>query len=153
MAWRVVPPASHGIPRVPQYSGYSLLLSVVAYVILTLFDLSSHTIRLTYRHFTLSTTPTIFLQSVWPLPVSLAATSGISFDFSSSAYLDVSVQRVFLPYTILFIYGCQSIALTGSPIRTSADLWIFAPPRSFSQLVTSFFGSRCQGIHLVLFIA
>ena len=39
----------------------------------------------------------------------------------------------------------------GSPIRISADQRIFAPPRSFSQLVTSFFGSQCQGIRLMLF--
>ena len=31
---------------------------------------------------------------VCPLPSSLAATVGISFDFSSSGYLDVSVPRV-----------------------------------------------------------
>ena len=31
---------------------------------------------------------------VCPLPASLAATVGISFDFSSSGYLDVSVPRV-----------------------------------------------------------
>ena len=32
--------------------------------------------------------------SVWALPVSLAATSGIDVSFSSSGYLDVSVHRV-----------------------------------------------------------
>ena len=38
------------------------------------------------------------LLSVWPLPRSLATTSGISVDVSSSPYLDVSVQAVpFLP--------------------------------------------------------
>ena len=37
---------------------------------------------------------------VWPLPRSLATTSGISVDFSSSPYLDVSVQAV--PYVHLF---------------------------------------------------
>ena len=31
---------------------------------------------------------------VWALPSSLAATGGISFDYSSSGYLDVSVPRV-----------------------------------------------------------
>ena len=41
-----------------------------------------------------STTPTDRSQSVWPLPLSLAATKGISVDFSSSGYLDVSVPRV-----------------------------------------------------------
>ena len=34
------------------------------------------------------------LPPVWPLPRSLATTSGISVDFSSSPYLDVSVQAV-----------------------------------------------------------
>ena len=34
----------------------------------------------------------------------------------------------------------------GCPIRTSADLWVFAPPRGFSQLVASFVASESQGI-------
>ena len=37
---------------------------------------------------------------VWPLPLSLATTDGISIDVFSSSYLDVSVQTV--PYRILF---------------------------------------------------
>ena len=43
-------------------------------------------------------TPETLLLLVWPLPRSLATTSGISFDFSSSPYLDVSVQAVPLLY-------------------------------------------------------
>ena len=39
-------------------------------------------------------TPSVLLPAVWPLPISLAATFGISFDFSSSPYLDVSVRGV-----------------------------------------------------------
>ncbi len=35
---------------------------------------------------------------------------------------------------------------TGCPIRTSAGQWVFAPRRSFSQLITSFFASESQGI-------
>ena len=36
----------------------------------------------------------------------------------------------------------QPVSLrTGFPIRTSADLFVFADPRGFSQLVTSFFAS------------
>ena len=38
---------------------------------------------------------------VWALPLSLAATHGIDVSFSSSAYLDVSVQRV--PFVHLWI--------------------------------------------------
>ena len=40
----------------------------------------------------------------------------------------------------------------GFPIRRSTGQWICAPYRSFSQLVTSFFGSQCQGIHPALFL-
>ena len=52
-------------------------------------------------------TPNLFLNSVWPLPISLATTFGISFDFFSSPYLDVSVREVpFLNLCIqLRIYG------------------------------------------------
>ena len=45
-------------------------------------------------------TPGILLLPVWPLPRSLATTSGISVDFFSSPYLDVSVQAV--PHIHLF---------------------------------------------------
>ena len=50
-------------------------------------------------------------------------------------------------------HGWQRVALPGFPIQISPDQWIFAPPRSFSQLITSFVGSQCPGIHLVLFVA
>ena len=50
----------------------------------------------------LSVTPKILLPSVWPLPLSLATTRGISVDFSSSRYLDVSVPGV--PHVTLCIY-------------------------------------------------
>ena len=47
-------------------------------------------------------TPNLFLNSVWPLPISLATTFGISFDFFSSPYLDVSVREV--PHITLWIH-------------------------------------------------
>ena len=47
-----------------------------------------------------SATPSILLHSVWPLPISLATTFGISVDYFSSPYLDVSVQAV--PHLRLF---------------------------------------------------
>ena len=39
-------------------------------------------------------TPKVLLLPVWHLPLSLATTHRISVDFSSSPYLDVSVQAV-----------------------------------------------------------
>jgi hypothetical protein len=57
--------------------------------------------------------------SVWALPISLAATQGIIIIFSSSAYLDVSVQRVILCSNKLegFPHSeiCGSKPLGGSP--------------------------------------
>ena len=98
-----------------------------------------------------SLTPETLLPPVWPLPLSLATTRGISVDFSSSPYLDVSVQAV--PHIRLFCstYVTHAFPCVGFPIRISADYRSFAAPRSFSQLVTSFIGSQCQGIPLVLF--
>ncbi len=52
-------------------------------------------------------TPKVLLLSVWPLPRSLATTGGISVDFFSSSYLDVSVQ------TVPFIYLCIQYMMTG----------------------------------------
>ena len=38
-------------------------------------------------------------------------------------------------------------------IRKSADQCVLTTPRSLSQLITSFFGSQCQGIRPALFLA
>ena len=65
-----------------------------AYEILTLSDWLSHTIRLQNLSIVSVLTPLLFLIEVWPLPISLATTLGISFDFFSSPYLDVSVREV-----------------------------------------------------------
>ena len=47
-----------------------------------------------FAHFLAVHTPGTLLLPVWPLPRSLATTCGISIDFFSSPYLDVSVQAV-----------------------------------------------------------
>ena len=96
----MVPPSSHRVSRVRRYSGYSWLPSLFAYRILTFSDWPSHAILLSLRVHVAVRTPIIFLHSVWPLPRSLATTYGISVDFSSSPYLDVSVQAV--PFVCLF---------------------------------------------------
>ena len=70
------------------------------------------------------------------LPISLAATLGISVDFFSCGYLDVSVLRVRFPN--LCIQLKMTINGRVSPFR---DLRINArlpAPRSFSQATTSF---------------
>ena len=47
---------------------------------------------------------------------------------------------------------CHLFQMTGCPIRKSADLGIFAPPRGLSQLVTSFFASESLGIPRTLLL-
>jgi hypothetical protein len=42
--------------------------------------------------------------------------------------------------------GISRLLGMGCPIRTSADQFVFANPRGFSQLITSFFASKSQGI-------
>ena len=59
----------------------------------------------------------------------------------------------FPSYTYWFSARSSCFTWWGFPIRIPADRGLFAAPRSFSQLIASFFGSWCQGIPLVLFLA
>ena len=90
----MVPPYSHRVSRVRRYSGYCQLDLSFVYETLTLFCLPSHAVRLDLSIPYTVRTLSILLRIVWPLPRSLATTSGISVDFFSSPYLDVSVQAV-----------------------------------------------------------
>ena len=90
----MVPLYSLRIPRVRRYSGYSRLSLSFTYKTLTFFGWPSHAIQLEFEMRYTVLTPNVLLHSVWPLPLSLATTRRISFDFSSSGYLDVSVPRV-----------------------------------------------------------
>ena len=68
---------------------------------------------------------------VWANPVSLAATQGIAFAFSSSGYLDVSVPRVCLLISYEFRYGYHSITVVGFPIRKSPDQSLLQLPEAY----------------------
>ena len=59
----------------------------------------------------------------------------------------------FPSYTYLFSIRSMILHHGCSHIRKSADRSLFAAPRSLSQLITSFFGSQCQGILHMLFFA
>ena len=96
----MVPPCSDQVSRVWPYSGSCAAVRIFTYVTLTLFGWPSHAILLTLSVLKAVRTPKGFLLSVCPLPRSLATTNGISFDVSSSPYLDVSVQAV--PHVHLF---------------------------------------------------
>ena len=96
------------------------------------------------------TTPAAVASApVWPLPLSLATTRGISFDFSSSGYLDVSVPPVVPARPMCSGGRARALPRAGFPIRRPAGRRPFAPLRRLSQLVASFVGFPCQGIRRV----
>ena len=96
----MVPPVSHRVPRVQRYSGSSLTRFGFrlrgSHPLWPAFPCRSS--NLSCR--CVSPQPRRINPPVWPLPRSLATTGGISVDFSSSPYLDVSVQAV--PHLRLF---------------------------------------------------
>ena len=133
----MVPPYSHRVSRVRRYSGFSWLLSVFAYETLTLFGGPSHVLLLTFSIPSAVRTPKVLLLSVWPLPRSLATTCGISVDFFSSPYLDVSVRAV--PLIRLWIQRMMTGLYSGriSPFRhprITAYLRLPVAFRSLSRL-------------------
>ena len=90
----VVHPVSHGVSRVPRYSGSRLPVSAFKYGALTLYGRPSHAVLLAYSGHDVCPQPQRINPLVWPPPRSLATTCGISVDVFSSPYLDVSVQAV-----------------------------------------------------------
>ena len=106
----------------------------------TLYGRSFQDRSTTFAESRLQSEPRSARTSVWALTISLAATLVIDVSFSSSGYLDVSVHRV--PHHSLWIgLWLTASRLPGFPIQISADQCVFATPRSFSQLITSFIGS------------
>ena len=96
----MVPPVSHRVSRVLRYSG-----SQLTELSFRLRDYHPLWSAFPYRSANLllrcvSPQPRRINPPVCPLPRSLATTCGISVDFSSSPYLDVSVQAV--PHVHLF---------------------------------------------------
>ena len=90
----------------------------------TLFCLTFQTVRIGFRQLRRSSTPRSRSSTVWALSSSLAATVDISFDFSSSGYLDVSVPRV--PFHKLWIHLWMTVVHTAgfphSEISGSKDI-------------------------------
>ena len=90
----MVPAHSHKVSRVSWYSGYRHVNSSFAYGAFTLSGWLSqnHSARLIES--IPRSEPRSARTPVWALPLSLAATNRIDVSFSSSPYLDVSVQEV-----------------------------------------------------------
>ena len=149
----MVPTCSVRIPRVPTYSGYCSLFLNFAYGIVTLCDLPFKVVRLSSLNAKCS-----------PYPKRIS-TVGLGFSdfarhyFRNRCYfLFLRVLRCFSSpgsprIPIYSVYDNLPLGKLSSLIRISADNKMFAPPRSFSQLTTSFFGAICQGILREPFVA
>ncbi len=140
---------SDRIPRVPPYSGYSLPLNNFNYGAFTLF-------RCAFQHYS-----SIVLGGFWsPSPHQYYYWWFGLFRFRSPLlsesflyFLFLRVIRCFsspgsLRMTIYSSYDTMTLLIVSSLIRISTDCCLFATPRSFSQLITSFFGAMYQGILL-----
>ena len=132
----VVHPSSHRVSRVRRYSGYRLSVSSFVYRILTFCDWPSHTIRLDSSDHDAGPNPEKLGLSVWPLPRSLATTSGISVDVFSSSYLDVSVQTVPLIHLFDSVHTAWILSMrvpTFGNLRITAYLQLPEAYRSLSR--------------------
>ncbi len=139
---------SHRIPRVLCYSGYPP----------SKIDFAYETITLCRPAFQLcSTIDSLNYAGPNPFEINFSGLGSFAFahhylrnrlfTFFSSGYLDVSVPRVPLTHTIYSCADTSALPEVSFLIRKSAGQSLFAAHRSLSQLVTSFFGAWCQGIH------
>ena len=149
----MVPISSVRIPRVPTYSGYRSPFLNAVYGIVTLCDLSFKIVRLP--------SPVLYRG---PYPTGISTRGLGSSDFARHYsrnrfyFLFLRVLRCFSspgspPISMCSIWDNATLLALSSLIRISADLRMFAPPRSFSQLTASFFGAICQGILRKPFVA
>ena len=121
---------------------------VFAYGAFTLSDWSFQGHSAILKESIIRSEPRCARTPVWALPISLAATLGIDCFF-----LFLRVLRCFSspgsPHYAMYLRNDNTTLLVLSfLIRISTDQRSFATPRSFSQLVTSFFGAMYQGILL-----
>ena len=133
----MVPPYSHRVSRVRRYSGYRWLFRLFVYRTLTFFCPNPESIT------TLGLASSAFARH---------------YLRNLSWFLFLALLRCFSsggsPHIPMYsVYDDKTFLLPDCSIRKSADQSLLTAPRSLSQLVTSFFGSRCQGIPLVLFVA
>ena len=129
--------------------------------------LSFHILDFHYLWYTFPSVSTTFVKSISQSKPRLRR---ILFGLGSSCFarhyfrnrvffLFLQVLRCFsslrsLPmYYFTHTWINQLLPDLSSLIRISMGRWIFAPYHSFSQLITSFFGSWCLGILPTLFVA
>ena len=139
----MVPLDSDGISPVPPYSGYpSRLNQLSAYGALTLSGRLSHVVQSS-------------ISSIYAGPTTPHCRNRHGLGSSAFArhylrnhcyFLFLRVLRCFSSPGLPPLRDDYSSTTVGCPIRTSADQFVCADPRGFSQLITSFLASESLGI-------
>ena len=137
----MVPAHSIKVSRVSMYSGSHYVNSSFAYGAFTLSGRLSQNLSARLIESCLWSEPRNARISVCPLSRSLAATYEIDFSFSSSPYLDVSVQAVPL-HTLwihvwmhtVFVCGFPHSDIHGSKVICTSP-WLFAAYHVFLRLL------------------
>ena len=149
----MVPPYSHRVSRAPRYFGYcSLKLT-------SLTRLSRSSAAFPKAFCSLISILNAVLNPDLISEFGLASSDFARHYFRNLGwFLFLALLRCFSPggsphIPIDSVYDVKILLLTDCSIRTSADQYLLAIPRSFSQLTTSFVGSQCQGILPALLLA
>ncbi len=157
----MVPADSNGISRVPPYSGArsSKLTSFRLRGYHPLWPALSMTVHLTVKFLTCRrggsllqprpTTPYAQRLPAWHAQGLGCFPFARRYSGNHYCFLFLWVLRCFSSPRSLppdKSGECCRFTTTGCPIRKSPDQRLFAPPRSLSQLITSFIGYPCQGI-------
>ena len=137
----MVPAHSIKVSRVSMYSGYRHVIFPFAYGAFTLSGRLSQNLSARLIESRMWSEPRNARISVCPLSRSLAATYEIDFSFSSSPYLDVSVQAVPL-HTLwihvwmhtVFVCGFPHSDIHGSKVICTSP-WLFAAYHVFLRLL------------------
>ncbi len=140
----MVPANSYRISRVPHYSGYCLRLT---------------TLRVQDYHFLWFDFPdnsTCVVNHIFAVlqPHNCQNNYGLGYSPFDRHYLGNHFCFLFLrllrcfssPGWLSVCTEWHCFTMPGCPIRISKDQRLFAPPLSFSQLITSFIASESQGI-------
>ena len=128
----MVPAHSIKVSRVSMYSGYRLVNFPFAYGAFTLSGRLSQNLSARIVESIMRSEPRIARNPVCPLSISLAATLEIDVSFSSSPYLDVSVQAVPL-HTLWIGVWIRRVFLRGFPhSEIRGSLGICPSPQLFA---------------------
>ena len=143
----MVPPHSHRVSRVRRYLGYNWLPSLFAYETITLCGGPSHALLLSYRNTVMLSIPREYFYSRFSLLRVRSPLLTESQLFSLPTGTEMFHFPAFALPPSLFMYQYLPYGRRVPPFRNLPITGYLPPPRSFSQAITSFFASDCQGIH------